>query len=133
MFASVNMNDDTTAMLILLPIAGLFVLVLLVGLGLVIRGTVRRKGNWGINLKLGNCPCCGEPTAPIRVPKNLRQALWGGSTCHNCGLEYDKWGNAVDENDLRRRHDEFADVVNARFQPRQPQPDDRTTPPGRIT
>ena len=82
-------------MLVVLPAAGLFFLALVVGLGFVIRDTVRRKGNWGINLKPVTCPCCGEPAPMVRAPKNLRQVMWGGMTCDNCGLEYDKWGNAV--------------------------------------
>jgi hypothetical protein len=43
------------------------------------------------------CPNCGEPAPAIRKPRNRRQRLWGGATCEECGVEYDKWGRPVDE------------------------------------
>jgi len=120
----IDMNDDTTAMLIILPPTGLLFLALLVGLVLVIRDTVRRRGNWGINTKPVNCPGCGDPAPLARVPKNWRQALWGGCTCTNCGLEYDKWGHAVDDKQLKLRLDEFEDDAYARPRPRQAETED---------
>jgi hypothetical protein len=65
--------------------------VLLVGILLVAFGTVT-KNQWGINLEPVNCPACGSPMPQVRQPKSLRQALWGGGTCGNCGCEMDKWG-----------------------------------------
>jgi len=41
------------------------------------------------------CPECGEPVPVVRRPANLRQALWGGATCRNCGVEFDKFGRLV--------------------------------------
>ena len=66
-----------------------------VGLVLVIRDTVRRKGRWGVNREPVDCPNCGEPAPVVRAPNNLRQTLWGGSTCERCGQEFDKWGEPV--------------------------------------
>ena len=40
-----------------------------------------------VNLKKVNCPDCGAEQPKIRKPKNLRQVLWGGNTCENCGCE----------------------------------------------
>ena len=68
---------------------------LVTGAFLVIRDTVRKRGRWGINLRRVQCPECGEPAPGIRLPKNGRQALWGGCTCEQCGAEYDKWGRAI--------------------------------------
>jgi ssDNA-binding Zn-finger/Zn-ribbon topoisomerase 1 len=69
--------------------------LLLVGLILVITSTCRRKGKWGINLTDVVCPKCGQALPKIRKPVNLRQFLWGGTTCSNCGAEVDKWGNEI--------------------------------------
>jgi hypothetical protein len=102
-----TMNDDTNAMLVVLQI-GLTGLALAVGAALVIRDTIRGRGIWGINTKPVYCPLCGHPAA-VRMPANWRQALqWlgGGWTCANCGLEYDKWGRAADENERQRRLNE---------------------------
>ena len=63
--------------------------------GLVVRDTIRKRGRWGVNAKglAGlDCPRCEEPLPAVRVPKNLRQTLWGGATCEHCGCEVDKWG-----------------------------------------
>ena len=39
------------------------------------------------------CPSCGEPTPKKRVPTDMHEMLWGGSTCVRCGTQYDKQGN----------------------------------------
>jgi hypothetical protein len=65
--------------------------VLLVGLVLVVRDTVRRSGRWGINLRPLVCPRCQTPLPRVRVPGDGREAMWGGSTCA-CGCRLDKWG-----------------------------------------
>jgi hypothetical protein len=70
--------------------------VLLFGLVLVVRDTIRRRGNWGINFKSPACTECGEPVPLVRKPANWRQALWGGWTCSQCGFELDKWGRPVE-------------------------------------
>jgi hypothetical protein len=90
------MNDDTVAMLLIIPLAGLVMLLLTVGSVLVIRDTIRQRGKWGINTKPVHCPQCVEPAPVVRVPKNWRQTFWGGCTCKKCGVEYDKWGQVVE-------------------------------------
>jgi hypothetical protein len=69
--------------------------VLIVGLFFVVRDTIRRRGNWGINLRPAECVKCGEPAPLIRKPTSFRQAMWGGWTCKYCGYELDKWGCPV--------------------------------------
>jgi hypothetical protein len=78
-----------------------------VGVVLVVRDTVRRKGKWGMNFGGASCPLCGTTAPTVRAPQNLDQMLWGGCTCKNCGLEYDKWGHAVNEAERQRRLDEI--------------------------
>lgn len=68
-----------------------FVFLLFLGF-LVARDTIRRKGGWGINLRVPDCPQCGEKLNPARVPRSFKQALWGGWTCPQCGCDLDKWG-----------------------------------------
>ena len=65
------------------------------GFVLVVLGTIKKKGSWGINLGRRICPGCGGALPAIRKPANLSQAMWGGSTCLKCGVESDKWGNRV--------------------------------------
>ncbi len=55
----------------------------------------RKKNKLGINPKRITCPNCKKPLPFVRVPKNLRQTLWGGSTCPHCGTEVDKWGREI--------------------------------------
>jgi hypothetical protein len=62
---------------------------------LVVVGTSRRQGKMGINLKAVVCPTCQAPAPVLRKPANLKQMLWGGWTCAQCGTELDKWGRAV--------------------------------------
>jgi hypothetical protein len=87
---------DTVGLVIGISLSVALFSVLVVGGILVVRDTIRRKGRWGVNTTLPDCPECGEPTPPVRKPANLRQALWGGHTCAACGCEYDKWGEPVD-------------------------------------
>lgn len=68
--------------------------VLAVGMALVVYGTFARN-RWGINLEAVSCPRCNTPLPKVREPRSLRQALWGGYTCPNCGAEVDKWGREV--------------------------------------
>lgn len=68
--------------------------VLLVGLLLVAYGTVARN-RWGINLQPVSCPYCRSAVPPVRKPKSLREALWGGGTCEKCGCVMDKWGRQI--------------------------------------
>jgi len=54
------------------------------------------RGKWGINREpVTNCPRCGKPLPKVRMPRNRRQALWGGSTCSDCGCEMDKYGTSI--------------------------------------
>ncbi len=42
----------------------------------------------------GNTPCpnCGEKLPALRLPRNARQFMWGGSSCPKCGQEFDRFG-----------------------------------------
>jgi hypothetical protein len=89
------MPDDS----MLLGVIALGVLLfglLAVGAVLVIRDTIRQRGNWGINFKQAVCTQCGTPMPMVRKPANWRQAMWGGGTCPECGFELDKWGRPVE-------------------------------------
>ena len=55
----------------------------------------RKRSKLGNNPKRIICPNCKKPLPFVRVPKNLRQTLWGGSTCPYCGTEVDKWGREI--------------------------------------
>jgi hypothetical protein len=91
------------AVMAVVALAVVMVLGLATGTVLVIRDTVRRRGPWGINLRPVRCPTCSEPASVIRRPKNLRQALWGGCTCEECGTEYDKWGRKIAKRKGRKK------------------------------
>ena len=64
------------------------------GVLLVIYGTIT-KNRWGINADPVSCPRCQTPFPEVRKPQNLRQTLWGGGNCANCGTEVDKWGREL--------------------------------------
>jgi hypothetical protein len=69
--------------------------VLGAGMILVIHGTLF-KTRWGINTDENiECPGCHNVHGQLRVPANLHQTLWGGSTCSNCGVEVDKWNRPL--------------------------------------
>jgi len=53
------------------------------------------KEAFGVNLKAVDCPNCGATQPKRRKPKNMREAMWGGSTCADCGCEMDKWGKKI--------------------------------------
>jgi len=91
------MDEDTIVWLILGPLVGVMLTTLTIGFVLMVRDTVRQRGNWGINWKPVRCPECGVPAPAVRIPQNRRQTLWGGATCTECGVEYDKWGREVEE------------------------------------
>ena len=50
---------------------------------------------WKVNLKATQCSHCGHALPALRKPSNLRQILWGGWTCPNCGSELDKSGRKL--------------------------------------
>ena len=82
-------------LLIILGIFAVFGLMGLVGIALLVlmlKQSVQRKGNWGINVRREDCPRCGLKLPSVRRPANVRQAMWGGCTCQRCGAELDKWG-----------------------------------------
>jgi hypothetical protein len=69
--------------------------ILGVGMLLVIHGTIF-KARWGINTATQiECPGCHTIHGQIRIPRNLRQMLWGGFTCAQCGFEVDKWNRPI--------------------------------------
>lgn len=49
-----------------------------------------------VNAK-GGCPECGRPVPRLRTPTSLRQALWGGWTCTECGTELDLKGKELQQ------------------------------------
>ncbi len=38
------------------------------------------------------CPHCHADLPRFRMPRSLKQMLWGGWTCDNCGSEVDRHG-----------------------------------------
>jgi hypothetical protein len=69
--------------------------ILGVGMLLVIHGTIF-KTRWGINTVTQiECPGCHRLHGQIRNPRNVRQMLWGGFTCSQCGVEVDKWNRLI--------------------------------------
>jgi hypothetical protein len=126
-------NSEAAAMFAAFIVAILMAGGLAIGLVLVIRDTLRRRGNWGINIKQVYCPLCGQPAPAARVPKNWRQALWGGYTCAKCGLEYDKWGRAVDEDERQQRLNELDVNPYSRFGPIAATAEDHVRAPGKVS
>jgi hypothetical protein len=59
-------------------------------------GKIQREVN-----ERGGCPNCGIPVPTFRHPTSLRQALWGGWTCSNCGTEMDRGGRELAANSPR--------------------------------
>ena len=41
------------------------------------------------------CPKCQALLPKARIPSNLREALWGGWTCPQCGTKIDRKGRAI--------------------------------------
>jgi len=70
--------------------------------GVVVLKFWPRSGKWGINTSRVACPNCGHPLPSVafRIPKNKRQALWGGWTCPGCRWDLDKYGQPVHGPDL---------------------------------
>jgi hypothetical protein len=97
------MSTDLILVICGAAVGTLFFGALLVGLVLVIRDTIRGRGNFGINLKPAACTQCGTPAPLVRKPTSRRQAMWGGWTCAECGYELDKWGRPVAEQNTLAR------------------------------
>ena len=99
------MNSSSTLIFIILFVIALWS----IGLLKVIQDSFRKSGKWGVRFRPFRkwnsnpisvlpditCPKCGEDCPKIRLPKSIRQLLWGGVTCPNCNQEIDKWGKAV--------------------------------------
>lgn len=88
---------EELGVILVVVLSAVVVIALAAGAALVIRDTLRGRGRWGVNLQPVHCPKCGQRAPGIRRPKNRQQALWGGCTCEQCGAEYDKWGQSVDD------------------------------------
>jgi len=58
-----------------------------------LRQASKKQSKYGINLKAVYCANCNMKQPFIRIPKNLSQTLYGGTTCSKCGTELDKYGN----------------------------------------
>ncbi len=91
----------------------ILVILFIVAVFLVYRDTTSKSGRWGVNFSPMNnwktklfsrrlkftdtladvcCPNCGYQLPKVRTPESLKQALWGGWTCKQCGAEVNKWG-----------------------------------------
>ena len=49
----------------------------------------------GSSLTTPKCPTCDTQQPAIRKPASVRQLIWGGWTCGNCGTEIDRHGKAI--------------------------------------
>ena len=54
-----------------------------------------RKKKKDVNLFEVKCPKCGKKQKFVRVPKDIKEAVWGGYTCPNCGCKMDKFGKEI--------------------------------------
>lgn len=58
-----------------------------------------KKDSWisKLGMSLGNkvCPKCATKLPMVRKPKNKDQAMFGGWTCKNFGIEIDKYGKEL--------------------------------------
>jgi hypothetical protein len=110
--------------------------LLVVGGILVARDTIRQSGKWGINFRRPNCTECGEPMPIVRTPASWQQALWGGWTCPQCGLELDKWGKPAEDQAVQAKFAALKAVRDAeRQRKRHGKQDDRIRgeDPGEFT
>jgi hypothetical protein len=80
----------------------LVLFVIVAGVGVLAVGTLR-KGRWGINLKLVQCPNCVTPMSARRQPMFRSQMLFGGWMCPHCGTQMDKWGRKSSRAVMRLR------------------------------
>ncbi len=69
----------------------LILLVVVACIGVLVVSTLR-KGRWGINLKLVQCPSCVTPMSARRQPIFSSRIPLGGYICPHCGTKMDKWG-----------------------------------------
>jgi len=55
----------------------------------------KTKGRFGLGRVVSNCPRCGASLSFFRVPRSLREGLFGGYTCPKCGCKLDKYGREL--------------------------------------
>jgi hypothetical protein len=48
-----------------------------------------------LNLRPVLCPQCGTKAPFVRLPRSLRQLVFGGWTCRACGCRMNRWGERV--------------------------------------
>ncbi|MGH9819754.1 MAG: hypothetical protein ACRD43_06255 [Pyrinomonadaceae bacterium] len=63
-------------------------------IGVVVVLLLAKQNRDNVNAQ-GGCPECGTPVPAVRNPTSIRQALWGGWTCQNCGTEMDRHGEQI--------------------------------------
>lgn len=56
-----------------------------------------QNNKWDINLDKVLCPECGSKQSMLRIPKNLKQLMYGGWSCEKCSCKMDKHGNKIPE------------------------------------
>jgi DNA-directed RNA polymerase subunit RPC12/RpoP len=80
----------------------------------VIFDALKGKGRlFGLTFRPLDCPKCGERVPYARKPLSIRQALWGGWTCINCGAELDKWGTDISSSvEARNGSSKLSDGLN---------------------
>ena len=74
-------------------LAIIFSIVILTILTFIKKGS--KHSDFGINLKRNYCSNCNEKQPIVRTPANLKEALFGGSTCKKCGTKMDKYGEEI--------------------------------------
>jgi hypothetical protein len=74
-----------------------FIIAAITALGLIIFfiPVSKNKSKFGIHLKRVYCPVCGTKQPMIRMPENVGQALYGGTTCPKCHANLDKYGDVI--------------------------------------
>jgi hypothetical protein len=73
----------------------LFTIILIVAVYFIFKKV--KPDSVAINTKRVICPTCTTKQPVVRIPKNSRQLLWGGTTCPKCKTELDKFGNIIKE------------------------------------
>jgi len=53
------------------------------------------RSRFGLNPSPVNCPRCGTQQEKWQRPASVRQALFGGHRCAQCGCQMDQWGAEI--------------------------------------